>query len=98
MFDLDKVYLVYFLVKHLGTSSPKEIAIDPFSLKKLLFKGSCSARQLRPLLLGGTWLGLPFDLLQGKVPFWFMYNPKTSKIFFLLGIVVQLCQDLRHQH
>jgi hypothetical protein len=76
--DLDKVYLVYFLIKHLGTSSSKEIALRGnlvlFSLKKLLFKGSCSTRQLRPLLLGGTWLGLPFDLLQGKAPFWFMYS------------------------
>jgi hypothetical protein len=26
-----------------------------------------------------------------------MYSKKISKIFFLLGIVVQLCRDLRHQ-
>jgi hypothetical protein len=57
-------------------------------MKKLLLEGSCYARQLRPLLLGGTWLGLLFGLLPRKVPFWFMYNQKISKIFFLLGIVV----------
>ncbi len=101
MFDLDKVYHVYFLVKHLKTSSLTEIALGDnlilFSLKKLFLEGSCSTRQPRALLLMGRCLGLPFDLLQGEVPFWFMYSKKISKIFFLLGIVVQLCGDLRHQ-
>jgi len=37
MFDLDKVYTLYFFVKHFGTSSPRE---------------NCSPRQLNPLLIG----------------------------------------------
>ncbi len=62
-FDLDKVCLLYFLVKHLGPCSPRQFS--PF-----LPKGSCSLGQHNPLILARTWLRLIFCLLHIKYPFY----------------------------
>lgn len=66
-----------------------------FSFKKLLLSEICSPQQLRPLFHRVTWLGLRFCLLPEGSSFSVQVQLKISKIFFLLGTVMQLCQDIK---
>lgn len=54
----------------------------PFLLKKLLPRGSHSLRQISPLLLRGTWLGLPFCFFPKER---LGYNNKKFENIFLIG-------------
>ncbi len=72
MFEMEKIYPLYFFVKHLGTYSLKEVFPREIctwrQLSFFLLRRNCSWGQFSPLLPRGshaflpkgTWLELPF--------------------------------------